>query len=155
MSNNLNHRVGQVQVIPFRPDETGDNLEVLILKRNEERGGFWQPVTGGIHPEETVREAAYRELNEETGATTEDCVRMFDDGYTFTFTDIYQGQPKTFTEHVVGMLMHRQFEVTISDEHEMFQWASPLGALALFKYDSTRDALNHYLPIVTQGVQDV
>lgn len=30
-------------------------------------GGFWQPITGGIHEGETPREACLRELYEETG----------------------------------------------------------------------------------------
>lgn len=39
----------------------------LLLKRNHNLGGYWQPVTGFIEDPETNREAALRELGEETG----------------------------------------------------------------------------------------
>lgn len=41
--------------------------EFLILLLKPERGGFWQPVTGGVEPDETLEEAAAREAREETG----------------------------------------------------------------------------------------
>ena len=41
--------------------------EVLCLKRTAARGGFWQIVTGRIESGETARQAAARELREETG----------------------------------------------------------------------------------------
>jgi lipoyl(octanoyl) transferase len=41
--------------------------QVLLLKRTEARGGFWQPVTGKVEPGESTVQAAQRELFEETG----------------------------------------------------------------------------------------
>jgi lipoyl(octanoyl) transferase len=41
---------------------------VLLLRRSEARGGFWQPVTGRVEPGESAEAAARRELLEETGA---------------------------------------------------------------------------------------
>jgi len=41
--------------------------QYLLLKRNRELGGYWQPVTGFIEEPETSRQAALRELGEETG----------------------------------------------------------------------------------------
>ncbi|HTP50121.1 MAG TPA: lipoyl(octanoyl) transferase LipB [Anaeromyxobacteraceae bacterium] len=51
-----------VSVVPTAADG-----RVLLLRRSEARGGFWQPVTGRIEPGETPAEAARRELLEETG----------------------------------------------------------------------------------------
>jgi lipoyl(octanoyl) transferase len=51
-----------VSVVPVAPDG-----RVLLLKRSQERGGFWQPVTGRIEPGEAPQAAAERELGEETG----------------------------------------------------------------------------------------
>lgn len=43
-----------------------NQTHVLLLKRTDVAGGFWQPVTGVVEPGETDLEAAVRELNEET-----------------------------------------------------------------------------------------
>ena len=41
----------------------------LVMRRAPERLGYWSLVAGGLEPEETPREAAQRELLEETGLT--------------------------------------------------------------------------------------
>ena len=38
-----------------------------MLKRILEKGGFWQPITGNVREGETFKEAAMREIGEETG----------------------------------------------------------------------------------------
>jgi lipoyl(octanoyl) transferase len=48
-----------------------DGEHVLLLHRRPERGHFWQPITGTIESGESEREAAIRELQEETGHTAE------------------------------------------------------------------------------------
>ena len=42
---------------------------ILLLQTTAERGGYWQPVTGGVESGESHLEAAIREANEETGMT--------------------------------------------------------------------------------------
>ncbi len=54
----------QVWVVFRRPGRTE---RVLILKTRKDRGGFWQPVTGGVERGEASRLAAFREAWEETG----------------------------------------------------------------------------------------
>ncbi|MGV3621591.1 MAG: lipoyl(octanoyl) transferase LipB [Archangium sp.] len=44
-----------------------DDGRVLLLKRTEARGGFWQPVTGKVEANESPLDAARREVKEETG----------------------------------------------------------------------------------------
>ncbi|HVO21183.1 MAG TPA: lipoyl(octanoyl) transferase LipB [Anaeromyxobacter sp.] len=51
-----------VSVVPVSQDG-----RVLLLRRTQERGGFWQPITGRIEPGEAEEAAALRELREETG----------------------------------------------------------------------------------------
>jgi len=53
-----------VSVVPRTEDG-----RILLLRRSEARGHFWQPVTGRIEQGESPHEAALRELSEETGAT--------------------------------------------------------------------------------------
>ena len=59
----------QVSIYPVRYKD--DNWEFLLLKRVEERGGFWQGVTGAPERKEKILEAAKRELMEETGFVAE------------------------------------------------------------------------------------
>lgn len=62
-----------IQAVVWRRSAAGRNggsnggREVLVLRRVPEKGGFWQPVTGRIEQGETPREAAEREVWEETG----------------------------------------------------------------------------------------
>ncbi|MDO8471907.1 MAG: NUDIX domain-containing protein [bacterium] len=58
-------RVGQVESIVFRREHGA--IKYLALKRNAAKGGFWQPLTGGIHSGEDIRVALVRELGEELG----------------------------------------------------------------------------------------
>jgi lipoyl(octanoyl) transferase len=48
-----------------------DGERVLLLKRTEDQGGFWQPVTGTIEATEDAITAARREVEEETGYSSE------------------------------------------------------------------------------------
>jgi 8-oxo-dGTP diphosphatase len=41
--------------------------EVLVVHRSPAGGGYWHTIAGGVEPGETAREAARRELLEETG----------------------------------------------------------------------------------------
>ena len=47
------------------PDLFDENKNLLLLKRTD--NGKWEPVKGGINPGEEWKEAAFRELKEETG----------------------------------------------------------------------------------------
>lgn len=147
-------RVGQIEVIPFRQGEEPGSWETLVLKRNEQKGGFWQPVTGGIEPGETVEQTAYRELEEELAVTGDDCLTFINDGYRFTFTDMHRGTLRTFTEHVVAVVLPREFDVALSHEHVEARWTSRLGALALLKYESNKAALEHYWEIATGAIRN-
>jgi len=47
--------------------ETFSERHYLLLRRIAGHGGFWQSVTGSLEPGETHRQAAVREVREETG----------------------------------------------------------------------------------------
>ncbi|MFO1444112.1 NUDIX domain-containing protein [Bacillus sp. Bva_UNVM-123] len=42
-------------------------LYFLLLKRSQKRGGFWQPVSGGVEKFEPPIQSVKREIFEETG----------------------------------------------------------------------------------------
>ncbi len=115
----------QVEVILFK--KKNDTTLFLVLKRNPQKGGFWQPITGNVKPHESFEQAALREMEEET--SIKEYLEFVDTGYSFDFFDDNRNQhEKIFGIHVSGVS-----KVVLSSEHTEFQWVNK------------EDALNHYL----------
>jgi len=130
-----------VQVIVWRA--SGTELQVLLLKRAPDHGGFWQPVTGSIEKGETPLGCAQREVREETslqGALTDlRFVRDFQIGREYSkHTGPY---PWILREHAFAMHVH-EAQVSLSpEEHEEFRWVSLAEAHDLLKWKGNRQAL--------------
>jgi dATP pyrophosphohydrolase len=124
-----------VQVEGFVFYKKGDVPYYLLLKRVKERGGFWQPVTGGLEEGESIQECMFRELREETGL---ECSTLMDPKFTFEFKD---GEGKVLTEHVFGLPLANEVQVTISGEHSEFKWVRLEEALHLLKWDTNKKAI--------------
>jgi len=134
----------KVQVIVFRKKEspeTGQDTplpyyEFLVLKTNDSRGGFWQPVTGRTEMDDTDREsAARRELEEETGIHVTE--KLFKLDCTFDFV---KGET-SFREHVFAARVGEETTVRLSEEHQDSRWCSHAQARELLKFDSNRHCL--------------
>jgi len=54
-----------IQTIVYR--NKGKEIELLLLKRTAERGGFWNVVNGTLELQESAIDCRKRELFEETG----------------------------------------------------------------------------------------
>lgn len=123
----------QAEVIVYRD---GPVREFLMLKRPEERGGFWQPVTGGVENGERVEDAAMRELLEETGFS--DPLERHD--FIFEFQFFADG--KAATEYVFAVKMPSDAEPELT-EHEEHKWCSLDEAQDLVprEHDEVRQAL--------------
>lgn len=123
----------QVQGILFR--KTNGDMQYLLLKRNSERGGFWQPVTGGLEEGETRMEALKREVLEETGI--ENLVRIIEDVYYFELST-----PLHEKEYVFGVEVPLGEEVEMDNkEHSECRWCSFAEALKLLKWKENKVAL--------------
>lgn len=105
--------------------ENGE-LHYLLLKRNSNLGGYWQPVTGFIEEPETNREAALRELREETGIV--DYERVTDPKHFFLI-DMYG---TLCSVSVLAVEVSDPPTIQISYEHTEHQWLS---------YQDARDTL--------------
>lgn len=123
----------QAEVIVYRD---GPVREFLMLKRPESRGGFWQPVTGGVENGERVEEAAMRELREETGFTE------FEERHDFVFEFQFFDDGKAATEYVFAVKVPSGLEPTLT-EHEEHRWCSLDEAQDLVprEHDEVRQAL--------------
>jgi lipoyl(octanoyl) transferase len=127
-----------VCVVPVAPDG-----RVLLLRRSQDRGGFWQPVTGRIEPGESVAAAARRELLEETGAdaTVEDL------GYRHAFAlepGLLRGAAPGFLVAEETAFLARvppSFTCRISDEHDEHAWFGPEAALERLRFAGLRKAV--------------
>ena len=127
----MSNRTTQVEVIVFKI--INDKISFLLLKRNEQRGGFWQPVTGGVEEGESLIEAVNRELREETGITKYS--RIIENLHYFEFKSEGYGELK---EYVFGVEIDSDTAIKISSEHTEMKWCDLDEALTLLKHDSNK-----------------
>ncbi|GEM_PF-486517 len=132
----------QVEVIVFRRPSSGA-VQFLMLKRNEKKGGFWQPVTGNVEVGETFEEAAVREVQEELGIAN--LMQLVDTGYSFDFFDDGRDQH----ERVFGVEVSSEVAVTLSNEHTEFAWASEDECLTNYlKYPGNKEGLRRLAAVL-------
>lgn len=125
-------RIAQVEVIVFKLVESKPMF--LVLKRTEDRGGFWQPVTGGVERGEEFKATAIREMTEETGIDS--YLKILEEVHYFEFeTNGGYGWQK---EYVFGVEVHEHTESVISDEHSEQKWCFLDEALDLLKYETNK-----------------
>jgi lipoyl(octanoyl) transferase len=128
-----------VSVVPVRSDG-----KVLLLRRTEARGGFWQQVTGRMEPGEAPAAAARRELREETGAD----VPVAPLGYVHAFgldPALVPGAGavavRVCEETAFAARLPDGFSARISDEHAEHAWLSPEDALGRLRFPGLRRAV--------------
>ena len=126
-----------VSVVPVAPDG-----RVLLLRRAEARGGFWQPVTGRIEPGESEGEAARRELLEETGidATVEPLGYRHGFGLDPALHGGGDGELRT-AEETAFVARAPGTAVRLSAEHAEHAWLPLADAEARVRYAGLRRAL--------------
>ena len=115
--------------------ENGE-LRFLLLKRNSTLGGYWQPVTGFIEEPETNREAALRELGEETGIV--DYERITDPKHFFLI-DMHGIQCSVY---VLAVEVSDPPTIKISYEHTEHQWLSYQNARNVLYWENNVETLD-------------
>ena len=127
-----------VSVVPV-----ADDGRVLLLRRTEARGGFWQPVTGRLEPGESHAQAARRELREETGADVE----VVPLGYRHAFAldpavlGRAGGPLRICEETAFAGRLPPGFQAHLSDEHLEHVFLAPDEALARLRFAGLRKAI--------------
>ena len=133
-----------IQVVIF-----SDELEerrYLLLRRVASHGAFWQSVTGSLEGDETHRQAAAREVREETGINSRE-----DDLIELGLVDTFEIAPQwreryapgvTHNEEVCFALeVHQSFVRVDPVAHDAYAWKSFDRAMEMFYWDSNKRAL--------------
>jgi dATP pyrophosphohydrolase len=118
----------------------------LLLRRVASHGGFWQSVTGSLEADETHKQAAVREVLEETGigSRVEELIEL---GVVNTFEIAPQWRERyapgvTHNEEVCFALKVCECEVRVDPvEHDAFAWETYERAMQMIYWDSNRRAL--------------
>ncbi len=130
----MDNRVAQVEIIVYKI--INNQPLFLLAKRNPEKGGFWQPITGGANKNEKLIEAAKRELLEETGIKE---YKNFISGvYYFEFNTENYGRLK---EYVYGVEVDNNVDAKLSEEHTEKRWCTLDESLQLLKFETNKEAL--------------
>lgn len=140
----IKKRTYQINCIVFK--RMGKDIKFLLLKRNPQKGGFWQPITGGARPDEDKIKVLKRELREETGIKK--IQKIIDTKYSFSFIDENGNKLK---EYVYGVEIDPNQKITLSKEHTKEKWVSLKEALKLLKYESNKKGLKVLFDIIKNG----
>jgi 8-oxo-dGTP pyrophosphatase MutT (NUDIX family) len=127
-----------------------DSGEVLLLRRTEQWGGFWQGVSGAPEWAETDDEGAIREVREETGFDVADSLRRIDVRYDLLresdpdrdrWEQLYGPEVVAIPEEVYVANVPPGDPVLAPYEHDAFRWCSIDDALRLLRWENNRRAL--------------
>ena len=119
--------------------------QTLLLKRN--RPVFWQSITGSLKwPDESAPDAAYRELEEETGIHASSGWRNWHHRYSFPILPEYRHRyapgVSDNKEHLFSLELPETCQPVLSDaEHSSGLWLPIEDAIAKVWSWSNRDAL--------------
>lgn len=134
-------RISQINCIVFKKEN--NEHKFLLFKRREDRGGFWQAITGGVKQGEQDIEAVKRELQEETGIAG--YIRLINLNYFFSFNLPKYGD---LTENCYAVEISPETEIIMSVEHTEYKWLSLSEVIKLLKYEANKEAFRRLYGIL-------
>jgi bis(5'-nucleosidyl)-tetraphosphatase len=129
-------------IVLFRDDPAGRRY--LLLRSALTRRPIWEFPKGGVERGETEREAAVRELHEETGIPPEviDVLAGFLEEERYVFTQGIGEQRRLIVKRVAYFLARTQArDVTLSREAQEYRWVGFDEAMRLLRFPGKRDVL--------------
>src|SRR5688572_8225009 len=114
-------------IIVFRKGDERENLFLLL-----DYGRYWDYPKGHLKKGEDEREAALRELEEETGIEEVELLDDFRHEIVYFFRPPGRGVVRKTVVFFLGEVEGKK--VTISDEHVGYEWLKREEALARVKY---------------------
>jgi type II secretory ATPase GspE/PulE/Tfp pilus assembly ATPase PilB-like protein/8-oxo-dGTP pyrophosphatase MutT (NUDIX family) len=136
---------GVVEVYVIR--HNGGDWRVLVLQRapDASRPGSWELVYGKIDAGERPERAATRELNEETGLDSKAL-------YNVTVNSFYLHATQTIQMSIVfAAFVADDSEVTLSEEHQRFEWLSVDEARERFTWPRAARGLGDVHHLLARG----
>ena len=135
-----------IQVLVYPVRKTNGEWEYLMLKRVDNRGNFWQGVTGAPENDETLSEGAIRELYEETGYSPLNLIKT-DISYIIPmedrWIDIYPEGTKEIPEYLFIAKIDDPRPPKIDPiEHNDWKWCPYEEAMNLLKWEDNKRALD-------------
>jgi dATP pyrophosphohydrolase len=106
--------------------------------------GTWEAVHGRIKRGETPPDAARREVREETGLAVE---RL----YSLTVNPFFLTATGTVELAVAFVAVVADRAVTLSEEHDTFEWLSRAAARRRYHWPRERESLDHIAILFTDG----
>lgn len=91
----------------------------LAIKRSQEDGGFWQPVTGTLESIDNIENCLLREINEEIGLAKEDIISISDCIHHFVWNKKLIGE---INEYVFAVEVKKSSQIKLSFEHVEYRW---------------------------------
>lgn len=110
--------------------------ELLVLLRSPEGGGYWHSVAGGVEPDESDRDAATRELREETGF----------EGELVEPVGAYVYEPYGVACSCFVIDVPEAWEPVLDHEHTEYRWCSREDADRLLRWPEPRGLLAAVCP---------
>ncbi len=125
-------------MVVYRPAHRSAAPEFLVLLRAPAGHGYWHLVSGGVESGEEPREAALRELEEETGLARPP-------GFEPIPLELgYRPPARTWiTVHPFAVAAPPGWEPVLNEEHVDYRWCSEDAAVELLEYPEPRRALQH------------
>jgi dATP pyrophosphohydrolase len=128
------NRIAQINLICYKIIK--EEPCFLLLKRNWQKGNFWQCITGGIKTGETINNALKRELQEEISINPK---RNFSPAnYSFNYVG---GENYELNEYVFGYKLNAKDKIILSKEHIEYKFMSFKKCISMLKYKSNRTAV--------------
>jgi len=122
----------KIELIVFA--KHSNKIDYLVLKRTEKEGGFWQPVTGTLEMDESIKKCLLRELKEETGINS--IIKVTDEVYRFS----WEKSNYTVVELVYGVEVALKKIKLNPEEHNEYKWCCFEEAVGLLGRENNKKA---------------